>query len=102
MHQDEVLFAEDFYGVIDFGVGAHAGGGDDGLPGFADVLEEVVVGEGSGGDFVDGWIEDFDEVYGLLVPGGDEPVDLYLLAEGGDFGVVLFAEFEAALEVTVG
>ncbi len=46
VHEDEVVFAEDLDCVVDFGVGAHAGGGDDGLAGLADVTEEMVVGEG--------------------------------------------------------
>jgi hypothetical protein len=88
--------------MVDLLVGAHAGGGDDGLAGLADVAQQVVVGERGRGDLVDRRIELLHEVDRRLVPGRDQPGGLERLAEGGDLEIVVVLELEAALQVAVG
>ncbi len=100
--QEDVLAAQDLDRVADLLRGGHARGEDDRTAGGAQGAQQLVVGQGRGGDLVGGDVELLQEGDGLGVPRGGEPVDAALLAVGVDLAVLVLAELDAVAVVDVG
>src|SRR5690606_15691656 len=100
--EQDVVRAQDLDRVADLLRGGHAGGQDDRAAGGAQCAQQLVVGEGGGGDLVGGDVELLQEGDGLGVPRGGEPGDALLPAVGVDLAVLLLAELHAVPVVDVG
>ena len=100
--EQDVVAAQDLDRVPDLLRRRHAGGEDDRAVGGAQGAQQLVVGEGGGGDLVGRDVELLQEGDGLGVPRGGEPGDVLRLGVLVDLAVLVLAELHAVAVVDVG
>jgi hypothetical protein len=101
VHDNQVVRAKHFNGVIDLFYGTHAGGQDDRPSGFAVMTQKVIVRERSRSDLVAGRLELLDKIYRPFIPARGEPHDLVCPAMFIDLTVLVKIELKAALEIAI-